>query len=199
MFRAPNNWRLGPNGSLIKDIETEEYKAAVVYLRELIEAGYMSPDVKSNVDLNNDLFAGKIVMRANAWNSYQGLLVDQAARLNQTYRIVPPFGHDGKAGAAMLGPGNFGWTAIKKASPDRVKELLSVLNYLAAPFGSEEFLVTKYGVKGEDWAYASREVRGSAVAAAPRARKCRRLRFMNCTPVMKVDWLMRRHACAPAL
>jgi len=156
VFRAPNNWRLGSNGGLVKDIETEEFKAALVYLRELIEAGYMSPDVKSNVDLNSDLFAGKIAMRANAWNSYQGLLVDQAAKLNQVYRIVPPFGFDGKAGATMLGPGNFGWTAVKKASPDRIKELLRVFNYLAAPFGSEEFMVTKYGVKGEDWAFDDR-------------------------------------------
>jgi putative aldouronate transport system substrate-binding protein len=152
VFRAPNNWRLGSNGGLVKDIETEEYKAALVFLRSLIEAGYVSPDVKTNVDLNNDIFSSKIAMRANAWNSYQGLLVDNAAKFNETFRVVPPFGHDGKAGTNLLGPGNFGWTAVKKASPDRVKELLRVFNYLAAPFGSEEFMVTTYGAKGQDWA-----------------------------------------------
>lgn len=153
VFRAPNNWRLESNGKLVKDIETEEYKAALVYLRELVQLGYMSPDLKSNPDLTNDLFAGKIVMRANAWNAYQQLYVDQAARLNLTFRIVPPFGHDGKAGGNLLGPGNFGWVTIKKGSPDRVRELLRVVNYLAAPFGSEEFMVTKFGVKDQQYTF----------------------------------------------
>jgi hypothetical protein len=36
MFEAPNNWKLEQSGKLIKDRETEEYKAAVGYLRDLI-------------------------------------------------------------------------------------------------------------------------------------------------------------------
>ena len=36
------------NGSLVKNIETGEYKAALAYLRELVELGYVSPDVKSS-------------------------------------------------------------------------------------------------------------------------------------------------------
>ena len=153
VFRAPNNWRLGPNGRLTKDIESDEYKAALAYLRELVQLGYMSPDLKSNPDLTNDMFANKIVMRANAWNAYQQLYVDQAAKINQTYRIIPPFGHDGKAGGNLLGPGNFGWVLIKKSSPDRVRELLRVVDYLAAPFGSEEFMVTKFGIKDTHYTF----------------------------------------------
>ena len=156
MFRAPNNWRLGPGGALTKDIETEEYKAALVYLRELVQLGYVSPDVKANPDITNDMFAGKIVMRANAWNAYQQLYVDQAATLNQVYRIVPPFGHDGNPGTNLLGPGNFGWVAIKRATPDRVRELLRVVNYLASPFGSEEFMLSKFGVEGVDYTFNQR-------------------------------------------
>jgi len=153
VFRAPNNWRLGPNGRLTKDIESEEYKAALAYLRELVQLGYMSPDLKANPDLTNDMFANKVVMRANAWNAYQQLYVDQAAKINQTYRIIPPFGHDGKAGGNLLGPGNFGWVLIKKSNPDRVRELLRVVDYLAAPFGSEEFMVTKFGLKDTHYTF----------------------------------------------
>jgi putative aldouronate transport system substrate-binding protein len=151
VFRAPNNWRLGPGGKLVKDIETEEYKAALAYVRELVQLGYMSPGVVTNAQLNNDLFGNKVVMRANSFNGYQNLYVDNATRLGQSYRIIPPFGHDGKPGTNMLQPGNFGWVVMKRASPDRVRELLRVLNYLAAPFGSEEFMNVKYGAKGPDW------------------------------------------------
>ena len=39
MFRAPNNWRVDQSGKWIKDIETDEYRAALEYNRGLIEAG----------------------------------------------------------------------------------------------------------------------------------------------------------------
>ena len=51
----------------------------------------------------------------------------------------------------MLGPGNFGFAIIKKSNADRVKELLRVLNYLAAPFGSQEYMVSKFGIKDTDY------------------------------------------------
>ncbi len=153
VFNAPNNWRLGSGGGLVKDIETEEYKAALVYLRELVAAGYVSPDVKANPDLTNDLFASKIVMRANAWNAYAQLYVNQAKRIGQTYRTIPPFGHDGGPGTNLLGPGHFGWVTLKKGSPERVKEMLRVINYLASPFGSEEFMITRFGIEGQQYTF----------------------------------------------
>ena len=44
-------------------------------------------------------------------------------------------------------------TSIKKGSPERVKELLRVMNFLAAPFGSEESLLLDYGVKDTDFTF----------------------------------------------
>ena len=40
---------------------------------------------------------------------------------------------------------------LKKASPDRIKELLRIMNWLAAPFGSQEDLLLTYGIKGQDY------------------------------------------------
>jgi putative aldouronate transport system substrate-binding protein len=37
---------------------------------------------------------------------------------------------------------------VKKGSPDRVKLLLRVLNYIASPFGSQEWALLNYGVEG---------------------------------------------------
>src|SRR5919202_6248100 len=48
VFKAPNNWKLDPSGKLIKDRETEEYKAAVGYMRDLFSAGVFWPDSLSS-------------------------------------------------------------------------------------------------------------------------------------------------------
>ena len=40
---------------------------------------------------------------------------------------------------------------LKQASPDRIKEVLRVLNFIAAPFGSQEHLLIRYGVRGTDY------------------------------------------------
>ncbi|MDQ3657207.1 MAG: extracellular solute-binding protein, partial [Chloroflexota bacterium] len=39
MFRAPNGWRLEPDGTLINQIETDEYRQAVEFCRQMREAG----------------------------------------------------------------------------------------------------------------------------------------------------------------
>src|SRR5204863_8788307 len=54
-------------------------------------------------------------------------------------------------GANMLGPGKFGYTAIKKGSPDRVQELLRIIDFFAAPFGSEEYVMVRYGARDVDY------------------------------------------------
>ncbi|HEX8969089.1 MAG TPA: extracellular solute-binding protein, partial [Chloroflexota bacterium] len=153
VFRAPNNWRLDSAGKLTKDIETDEYRAALGYLRDLVAAGYVSPDVKANGDLHNDFMSGKIAMRTNAWNAYSGLYVELAPKFNINIRTIPPFAYDGGTPTNLLGPGNFGYAILKKASSDRVKEVLRVMDYLAAPFGSEEYMVSKFGVKDFDYQF----------------------------------------------
>jgi putative aldouronate transport system substrate-binding protein len=40
---------------------------------------------------------------------------------------------------------------IKKSSPERIKEILRILNYLAAPFGTQEDLLLSYGLKDQDF------------------------------------------------
>ena len=39
MFGAPNNWAVDSNGRFTKDIETEQFAAALGYVRDLYAAG----------------------------------------------------------------------------------------------------------------------------------------------------------------
>ena len=73
-FGGPNNWRLTADGKLIKDIETEECRAAVGFVRELVAAGYFHPDqMPSQSAADTGLVAGKFALRRAAWSNYVNL------------------------------------------------------------------------------------------------------------------------------
>jgi putative aldouronate transport system substrate-binding protein len=159
MFRAPNNWRVESGGKLVKDIETEEYKAALGYLRDLVASGYVSPDLKSNANLNNDVLGIKVAMRANSWPNYYGFGGQAWVKSYITIRAIPPLSADANSKPGhLLSFEAFGFSLMKKSSPDRIKELLRVLNYLAAPFGSQEYMLIHYGLPGTHYNLDSRGI-----------------------------------------
>lgn len=163
MFRAPNTWRLNGDGSLTHTWESDEYKQAIAYTRRLWEAGAFHPDTATNgTQQNKDLFYSS---RIGAYNDgFPGLFGSGGAR-GQTRKLsapnsnvtswVPP-GFDGGKGVYHKAIGYFGFTAIPaKVGKDkeRVKELLRVLNWLAAPIGSEENTFTAYGIEGTHFTF----------------------------------------------
>lgn len=153
VFRAPNDWSAA-GGKLTKDIETDEYMAAVAYLRSLWDAGVIWPDTPSaSVNtLAQGFYSGKYTFWPNLFLAYTGAWDGAVAQdPNFNMRALIPFGHDGGKGVQFLGSGSVGLTVLKKAAPDRVKELLGILNYLAAPFGSREQLLVQSGVKDVDY------------------------------------------------
>jgi putative aldouronate transport system substrate-binding protein len=66
-------------------------------------------------------------------------------------RALRPFSVDGRQPIWHQSQGFNGLTAIKKSSPERVRELLRILNYLAAPFGSQEYHLLNFGVRETDF------------------------------------------------
>ena len=59
--------------------------------------------------------------------------------------------HDGGKPQHFLGPGFIATNAFKQASPDRIKELLRIMDFLAAPFGTQEDLLLQYGLPDIDY------------------------------------------------
>jgi putative aldouronate transport system substrate-binding protein len=154
VFGAPNTWRES-GGKLTKDWETDEFKTAVAYERSLWDAGVMHPDSPNLISsaAAAQFYAGKYVLWAALFQTYQ-LVWDRALASDPAFkpRAALPFSHDGKTpGLHMLGSGASGAVAIKKGPPERVKQALGVLNYLAAPFGTQENLLLNYGVEGVDF------------------------------------------------
>jgi putative aldouronate transport system substrate-binding protein len=155
-FGVPNVWRES-GGKLTKDWETEEFKSAVAFLRSLWDAGVINPNAPTATitQSSQDFYSGKSVLWGNSftigdvvWN--RATASDPDADLH----ALAPFSHDGTtAPVHHLGPGAALITVVKKTTPERTKELLRVLNYLAAPFGSAEYLLIWYGVEGTNFRF----------------------------------------------
>ncbi|MBV9329710.1 MAG: extracellular solute-binding protein [Chloroflexi bacterium] len=154
MFGVPNNWAVDSNGKFTRDVETEQFKAALSYVRDLYTAGVFYPDpTLTATTLKLNFAAGKYAVMYQGWAVYPAEVWD--AGLKQTppvvFRTMAPFSNDGSTPIWHRYGLNHGITAIKKASAERIRELLRILNYLASPFGSHEELLTHYGVEGVDF------------------------------------------------
>jgi putative aldouronate transport system substrate-binding protein len=156
IWRVPNNWKLDSSGKLIKDIETDEYKAAVGFSRDLWQAGLWHPNtVGYGAAGNTDFMAGRFVFLPGVWGQYVQLWDIEAVQ-NPEARLYPmqPFAADGGKPYYQAGSGQFGVTYMKQqSSPDRIKMLLRVANYFAAPFGSKEWLLNYFGVQDTDFKF----------------------------------------------
>jgi putative aldouronate transport system substrate-binding protein len=158
VFGAPNGWALDAStGKLVKDIETAQYKEAVGFVRDLVAAGVMHPDsptISSQPAYRDAFLAGKFVLGVQAFgNNWYDIWTKG---LKQTppvsYQLIKPFAaHDGAKPVTHLGGGYNSAAALKPASPERIKEILRVMNWLAAPFGSQEDLLLTYGVPEVDY------------------------------------------------
>jgi putative aldouronate transport system substrate-binding protein len=156
IWRVPNNWKLDSSGKLIKDIETEEFKAAVGFSRDLWQMGLWHPNTPQyGGTFNGDFIAGRFVFAPGVWGQYVQLWDIEAVQVPDG-RIYPmhPFAADGGKPYYQAGTGQFGVAYMKQqSSPDRIKMLLRIANYFAAPFGSTEWLANYYGVKDVDFSF----------------------------------------------
>ncbi|GAC1323107.1 MAG: extracellular solute-binding protein [Chloroflexota bacterium] len=156
MFGAPNGWRLGTDGKLVKDLETPEYKEATAYLRDLYASGVFHPDsatMASNTVARTNFLAGKFAIHREPINGFQDAW-RQSLQSAQPFdlRPLPLFpAHQGAKSQHFVTGGHLWATTMKKGSPERIKELLRILNWLAAPFGSDEDRLLTFGLPHSDY------------------------------------------------
>jgi putative aldouronate transport system substrate-binding protein len=165
MFGTPNNWSVDSAGKFTKDIETEQFKAALGFTRDLYAMGVYFPDpTLGNASEKIPFKSGNAAINANGWVTYLEFWNDG---INQKppvkFRVLDPISFDGGKPIRHRFNGVVGMTAIKKGSSERVKELLRIEDFLAAPFGSQESLLLEYGVKDVDFAF---DVRGNPLKTA---------------------------------
>ncbi|MEY9849545.1 hypothetical protein [Streptacidiphilus sp. MAP5-3] len=143
---APNTWQL-QNGKFTHAMESPAYEQALANMRSFYAQGLFNPDamsLPSSVATQAKFASGEWVTTADSLTG--GLLtVFQQVGNSFTVDVAYPYG------TAPNVPGGdfaFSYTAIKASSPERIKMLLRVLDYLAAPWGTKEFELVNYGVEG---------------------------------------------------
>jgi putative aldouronate transport system substrate-binding protein len=154
MFHVPNQWRL-EGGKLTHARETEEFKAAVGYVRDLWAAGVIHPDTPGNngiVPAQEKFLSSNFVFMSHSMAFYNDLW-RRGITLNPPVlpRVMPLISSDGSKPIYHMTSQIIGTTALKKASPERIKELLGIMNWLAAPFGTQEDRLIYYGVPDVDY------------------------------------------------
>ncbi|MFD6445639.1 hypothetical protein ACFWEJ_11065 [Promicromonospora sp. NPDC060204] len=149
MYEIPNGWS-EDGGKLTSANLHERQQEALELGRRLVADGFVHPDgvpatqpqrktwlVNGTIRMLDDTFS--------AWPDFSNYPIDENFRLAVA---APPLAEGGGTAGIHLGAPVQNITSISKKSEGRVEALLSLINYLAAPFGSEEHLFRTYGVEG---------------------------------------------------
>lgn len=149
MTGAPKEWRVDDSGAFTHAYETEEYLHALEASAEMWAAEVMHPESITNPDAKSGWFSNGITRAfTHGFSAWGYTTVNHKGR--RLGRIVLPKWDGGGPATLHRGSGGYySFTAIaKSASKDRVRELLRIMDYIAAPFGTQAYLTGEYGVEG---------------------------------------------------
>ncbi|MER7277014.1 hypothetical protein ABT369_21475 [Dactylosporangium sp. NPDC000244] len=149
-------WKLDSAGKLQHRYESEGIVEALNWHAKMVKAGYMHPDAVANNSQNakQRFWSGKVAICADGTGAWAG--DDQksgsAADPNYNRQAFKLFSAKGTDPKIELGNGAGMFSYLnKKLSDTQIKELLNVANYLAAPYGSAEWLTVNFGAPGTDF------------------------------------------------
>jgi putative aldouronate transport system substrate-binding protein len=151
----PNKWAIDASGKLVHRYEMPEYIEALTWFSKQAKAGLVHPDALAGKkeDGNQRFYSGKEVIQAGGTGSWAGADAQAGKALNPSYerQAFKPLSTDGKPQVAMNPSAGMFSFLNAKLSPDQIKEALSIANYLAAPYGSAEWLTVNFGKAGVDY------------------------------------------------
>lgn len=149
MLGMPFRWR-EEGGKLKSRYEFEEHKQALADSAQLVKEGAVHPDsFTNNAPVKKWFNAGSALLnpdRYTAWPQYYAENIAGGAFAISGMR--PPKYTGGGWAATWQAQATNNFTVMKKADETRIRQLLKVCDWLAAPFGTEEYLFRKYGVAG---------------------------------------------------
>ncbi|WP_194924286.1 hypothetical protein [Catenulispora pinisilvae] len=161
VFNIPQNngntgWTRDSTGKLVNGYEVPEFLELLNFENSLAKGGLIHPDALAgdSSKAKNRFWAGKTVITGDgtgAWNKSDAQS-GVAASPNYERQAFKVFAFDGGKATMPLYPGAGMSSYLSKSLSDaKVKELLRIADYLAAPFGSAEYLIARYGKVGVDY------------------------------------------------
>jgi putative aldouronate transport system substrate-binding protein len=165
MLGAPNAWK-EDGGKFTSAWEAPETKEALGIVTQMWKDKVFHPDAfAGTVNLQTLFTSGAAPMEYGSYAVWHFQL-GQGAKIPgySVNAFVPPkYDGSGQATKYLANPVTT-FSAIKKAGVDRVREVLRVIDYWAAPFGTAEYLLLRFGVKDHDYT-----LQGSDPVAKPGA------------------------------
>lgn len=146
---ADLNW-FQEGGTFVHVWETDEYRQGLEFVAQLQADGVFHPDA---LGLSGSDQIAQFTSRRAVLDYRAGLQWGTRTTENNegvTVTAIPPvdFNGDGMGVKGLLS-GTYTMAAINKdADPDRIRMLLGVMDWLAAPAGSEEYEFRKFGIEG---------------------------------------------------
>jgi putative aldouronate transport system substrate-binding protein len=153
MLGVPNVWK-EEGGKFSSIYEDEANLEALEAARKMVAAGVINPDAfNDKASARKQWFNGGIAAfdydSFVAWNQYY---LDNTAGDGFSVNMLDVPGFDSGEGKPWMGSALNNVTSFNKDSKHSVETLLKIANWMAAPFGTEEFLFRKYGVEGRHYA-----------------------------------------------
>lgn len=149
MLGIPNFWKW--SGSSMESWWTApQAEEALSAARKWSEAGLHHPDAFSAPNQKTWFTTDKAYFNPDSFTAWAQYMGSAKGDFDIDGCRIPAFDGNGTGRMWMSFP-SFGRSAINKTAADRVETLLGVANYLAAPFGTQEYLDVKYGKAGADY------------------------------------------------
>jgi putative aldouronate transport system substrate-binding protein len=156
LFKTGPEWQLNGDGDLVHVTQTENYKAMLEWLARAWAEGIFDPvamsptatDIVSGAALRYDAVGAAI--------SATGLSQWEADLPGATYDFFDMPGFDGSEQLVVRNIPYGRSTCVSAAAAedeDRLTEILNVLDYFSAPFGSEEALFIGSGQEGRHFEF----------------------------------------------
>ncbi|MFC7877784.1 extracellular solute-binding protein [Isoptericola sp. NPDC057391] len=152
MFAVPPKWKVGDDGTLVHRVETEEYRAALDWQSKLFAAGVVHPDAVAdkNADAKQRFESGQTLVVSDGLGGWhESLGRQQAGNPDYDQRPFAPIAGDGGTPRLFKSDPASMYSFLKKSEdPKKIEELLAVADFLASPFGTQEFELVNSGVEG---------------------------------------------------
>lgn len=150
MLGGANGWR-EEGGKLTNAIETDEYRKALDVTRQFWKEELVHPDAfADSVPIKTWFVGGTVCIDPTGYAGWAQYIQDSRGIPGFKLNLLTTPGWDGGLGKPTMGGTSYATCGLKKADDDRIRELLRIANWLAAPFGSEEYFFRLYGIEGVD-------------------------------------------------
>ena len=151
----PNRWVIDDTGKIVHRFETPGFLEALEWEQAMAKAGYIHPDALADKtqDGKQRFWSGKVVINSDGPGAWKGDDAKSGQAANPTYQrqAFKLLSTDGKPQEFMNPSAGMYSFLNAKLSADQIKECLAIANYLAAPYGSAEWLTVNYGQAGTDY------------------------------------------------